>query len=181
MRWSQDVYVRALHFAARAHGEQKTPTGMPYVVHVASVAMEVIAALGCEDAETVCDGDLAVAAALLHDVVEDTRTTIDEVEAAFGAQVAAGVAALTKSKGLAKPDAMKDSLARILLQPREIAMVKLADRITNLAPPPPQWSAAKIASYRDEARLIHDELHGASAFLAERLARRIERYPSTAI
>jgi (p)ppGpp synthase/HD superfamily hydrolase len=180
MRWSQDLYVRALHFAARAHGEQKTPTGMPYVVHVASVAMEVIAALGHEHREAECDGDLAVAAALLHDVVEDTRTPIDEVEVAFGARVAAGVAALTKSKALEKPDAMEDSLARILLQPREIAMVKLADRITNLAPPPPQWSPTKIASYRDEARLIHDALHGASAFLAERLAGRIARYPNTA-
>ena len=147
---------------------------MPYVVHVSSVAMETIAALVHEpDA----DGDLAVAAALLHDVVEDTRTTLDQIETTFGVRIAAGVAALTKNASLEKCTAMQDSLTRILAQPREIAMVKLADRITNLAPPPPHWTAKKIATYREEAQLIHDTLRAASAFLTERLAQRIERYP----
>jgi len=45
MPFSQDLYLNALTFAARAHGEQKTPFGLPYMVHVSSVAMEVMAAL----------------------------------------------------------------------------------------------------------------------------------------
>jgi (p)ppGpp synthase/HD superfamily hydrolase len=45
MSFSQDLYLKALNFAARAHGEQKTPMGFPYIVHVSSVAMEVMAAL----------------------------------------------------------------------------------------------------------------------------------------
>ena len=40
--FSQDEYLRALHFAAAAHGEQKTPVGHPYIVHVTSVAMELL-------------------------------------------------------------------------------------------------------------------------------------------
>jgi (p)ppGpp synthase/HD superfamily hydrolase len=175
MAFSQDEYVRALHFAARAHGDQKTPLGMPYVVHVSSVAMEVIAALHAEPGR---DGDLAVVSALLHDVVEDTATTLDEIRAAFGPRVAAGVSALTKDAKLDKPAAMRDSLARILQQPPEIAVVKLGDRITNLAPPPPHWRAAKITAYREEGELILDTLGAASPFLAARLADRIRTYPS---
>jgi (p)ppGpp synthase/HD superfamily hydrolase len=174
MAFSQDEYVRALQFAARAHGAQKTPTGLPYLAHVASVAMEVIAAVHAEPGR---DGDLAVVCALLHDVVEDTPTTLAEVETAFGPRVAAGVAALTKDPALEKPTAMKDSLARVLRQPPEIALVKLGDRITNLAPPPPHWTAANIAYYRDEGQLILDTLGHASPFLAARLAGRLRAYP----
>jgi (p)ppGpp synthase/HD superfamily hydrolase len=175
MAFSQDGYVRTLHFAARAHGDQRTPTGLPYVVHLSSVAMEVIAALQAEPGH---DDDLAVTSALLHDVVEDTATTIEEIEAAFGARVADGVAALTKNAALDKPAAMKDSLSRILAQPPEIAIVKLGDRITNLAPPPDRWSAAKITAYRAEAQLILDALGAASPLLAARLTERIRTYPS---
>jgi (p)ppGpp synthase/HD superfamily hydrolase len=174
MAFSQDLYVKALHFAARAHGDQRTPTGLPYVVHVSLVAMEVIAALQAEPGH---DDDLAVAGALLHDVLEDTATTVEDIAAAFGPRVAAGVSALTKSAALDKPAAMRDSLARILEQPSEIAIVKLGDRVTNLAPPPPRWGAAKVAAYRAEAQLILDALGAASPFLSARLAERIRTYP----
>jgi (p)ppGpp synthase/HD superfamily hydrolase len=172
--FSQDLYVKALHFAAQAHGGQKTPLGMPYVVHLSSVTMEVIAALHAEPGH---DDDLAVVSALLHDVVEDTSTKLDEITATFGPRVAAGVSALTKSAALDKPAAMRDSLARILEQPPEIAIVKLGDRISNLGPPPSRWSAAKIAYYREEGQLILDTLGSASPFLAARLAERIRTYP----
>ncbi len=154
MLWSQDRYVEALRFAAQAHGEQKTPMGVPYVAHLAAVTMEVMAALRAEPGH---DEDLAVVCALLHDVVEDTATTLADVDAAFGPRVAAGVAALTKDGTLDKPRAMRESLARILAQPPEIAVIKLGDRITNLATPtPPHWTAKKIAAYREEGQLILD-------------------------
>jgi len=174
MAFSQDQYVNALHFAARAHGDQKTPTGLPYVVHISSVTMEVIAALHAEPGH---DDDLAVVCALLHDVVEDTATTLEQIAAMFGPRVAAGVSALTKDDSLGKPAAMQDSLTRILRQPPEIALVKLGDRVTNLAPPPPRWSDAKIAAYRVEAQAILDVLGAASPFLSARLAERIRTYP----
>lgn len=175
MAFSQDLYVKALHFAARAHDKQLTPLGMPYVVHLSSVTMEVIAALHAEPGH---DDDLAVTAALLHDVVEDTPTKLEAIEAAFGPRVAAGVSALTKDPALDKRAAMKDSLARILQQPTEIAIVKLGDRTYNLGPPPSRWSPAKIAAYREEGQLILDTLGAASPFLAARLAERIRTYPT---
>ncbi|WP_373541223.1 hypothetical protein [Chamaesiphon sp.] len=55
-------------------------------------------------------------------------------------------------------------------------MVKLADRITNLQPPPIHWTSAKILQYRDEAIEIHTHLQLASPFLASRLAAKIQNY-----
>jgi (p)ppGpp synthase/HD superfamily hydrolase len=90
--------------------------------------------------------------------------------------VAAGVAALSKRKGLAKADAMRDSLARIRERPHAVWLVKLADRITNLQPPPKHWTAEKIANYRVEAELILRELGPASSYLGKRLAEKIASY-----
>ncbi len=175
MPFTQERYARALEFAARAHGEQKTPTGLPYIVHVVSVAMEVMAALQAEPGH---DEDLAITCALLHDVVEDTPTTLAQVEAAFGEPTAAGVAALTKDSARERTNAMRDSLERIMREPAEIAMVKLADRATNMAPPPRHWTDAKITAYRAEAELILTTLGTASPTLAARLRERISRYPA---
>lgn len=169
-----DLYARALHFAARAHGAQLTPHGVPYVVHLACVCMELERGLRAEPGH---DEDLAIACALLHDSVEDTETTREQVAAEFGAKVADGVAALSKDPAVEKTQRLDDSLRRIVAQPAEVAMVKLADRITNLGPPPPQWSAEKRASYKAEAQRIHDALGAASPFLAARLRERIAAYP----
>ena len=86
------------------------------------------------------------------------------------------IQALTKDKSLPKAEAMADSLARIKKQPQEIWMVKMADRIANLGPPPDYWDVQKILTYRDEAMRIHDELKGANEHLAERLKRKIMDY-----
>ncbi len=172
--WSQDRYIEAFCFAAEAHRDQ-TMTGshLPYLWHVSVVSMEVMAAVAC-DAE--CDADLAVQCAVLHDVVEDTPVTLDQVRHRFGSAVAAGVGALSKDTSLPHPARLADSLRRIREQPREVWMVKLADRITNLQPPPAQWSFEKVLAYRADAVLIHDQLHPASGFLAERLAAKIAAY-----
>ena len=177
MSFSAELYARALEFAAQAHGEQKTPKGQPYVVHLTSVCMEGIRALHAEPGR---DGDLLVACALLHDTLEDTSAQEAEVAKAFGAAVAAGVLALTKNDALPKAERMGDSLSRIRAQPVEVAMVKLADRITNLAPPPPHWTPEKIRGYRKEAEEILAALSPASAFLSARFAERLSRYPGVA-
>ena len=75
---------------------------------------------------------------------------------------------------------MTDSLRRILLQPREVWMVKLADRINNLQPPPSHWKDPKIAAYRAEAIQIVEALGPASPYLEGRLRAKIAAYPTTA-
>jgi len=173
--WSQEKYIKALRYAAETHHGQTVPgSDLPYVVHVTMVAMEVIAALGHEDG---LDGDLAVQCALLHDVIEDTRKTHADLAAVFGERVAEGVQALSKDDGLNnKQEKMADSLARIKQQPREIWMVKLADRITNLQPPPGHWDFEKIERYREEGMLILSELAHSSPFLTDRLSKKIKEY-----
>ena len=172
--WNQDLFAKALDFAARAHGEQRVPgSNFPYVVHVTKVATEVLAACAAEPGR---DVDLALACALLHDTMEDAEVSWKELSDAFGAKVADGVRALSKNEDVPKAERMKDSLARIREQPREIWMVKLGDRITNLEPPPAAWSAAKRAAYLDEARAIREALGEASSHLAARLDARMTAY-----
>jgi len=179
MMWTPELYVDALRFAAeRHHGQQMTGTELPYLVHVTSVAAEVLAALGHE---RLTAPDLAVQCALLHDVLEDTATTDDELVARFGGAVAAGVRTLTKDATLPKSERMADSLRRIQAQPPEVWIVKLADRVTNLARPPASWSLEKRRHYRAEAGTILQALAPASLHLADRLAARIASYAAFCI
>src|SRR5262245_14439881 len=115
--WSQDKYKRALDFAAKAHGAQRMMgSGLPYVVHLFTVAMETLAAC---IADPKADADLAATCALLHDCIEDAGVTYEEVKFLFGERVADGVLALTKDESLPQAVRMEDSLARIRKQPRE--------------------------------------------------------------
>ena len=175
-QWSPDLYLAAWNYAAQMHGGQKVPgADLPYLTHVGAVAMEVMTALA--QGSQADDPDLAVRAALLHDVIEDTPATYADVVERFGVAVADGVLALTKDKTLpTKAAQMADSLARIRQQPGEVWMVKLADRITNLQPPPAHWDAAKIVAYRAEAGTILDALGEADGWLAERLRGKIAGY-----
>ena len=114
---------------------------------------------------------------LLHDVIEDAGKSYEDLEKAFGKNVADGVLALTKSSQIeSKSEKMADSLTRIKDQPREIGMVKLADRIVNLQPPPADWSIEKRSKYREEAIQIYETLKSSSVVLAGRLAVKITDY-----
>jgi (p)ppGpp synthase/HD superfamily hydrolase len=177
MSWNPDLARDALRLAAEGHGAQTFPgTDLPYLLHVSQVAMEVMAVLA---QRRVSDPDLAVLCAILHDSVEDSagRVTLEGIEARFGRPVRDGVDALTKRAAVGgKPARMADSLRRIQAQPQEVWMVKLADRITNLQPPPAHWDRLKIARYQEEARSIHAALGDACPILGRRLAAAIEAY-----
>lgn len=174
LTWSQDVFKKAYRFAADAHQGQLFPgTELPYLVHISLVCMEVQAALAVENQH---DGNLAIQCALLHDVIEDTETTYDQVKTIFGVEVANGVLALTKEKSKPKSERMKDSLTRIRQQPTAVWMVKLADRISNLDRPPEYWTREKKETYREEAGEIYQALQEASPYLALRLKQKIADY-----
>ena len=179
--WSPDNYMAAARFAAEAHhvtGARMPGTRLPYFYHVTLVAMETVGALAVEAGH---DGDLAVQCALLHDVLEDTAITAEALSAQFGPAVGAGVLALTKKARIADPTLrLVDSLARIQRQPTAIWMVKLADRIVNLQPPPDHWDPGRVSRYREGARQILETLGTASPYLAARLAGKIQGYGSSA-
>lgn len=172
--YSPDHFTSALVFAATRHLTQTVPgTELPYIVHVTMVAAEVIEALSVQP---VANPELAVLCALLHDTIEDTATSHQDLATTFGVAVADGVQALSKSAMLPKELQMGDSLRRIQLQPTEVWMVKLADRIANLKSAPAMWSQNKRRAYRDEAVVIADALGSASLLLHMRLRSRIEKY-----
>jgi (p)ppGpp synthase/HD superfamily hydrolase len=172
--WTQDDYIKAYHFAADRHNNQKYPgTDLPYIMHLSFVCMEVIAALRVS---AVAEEILAVQCALLHDVIEDTATTYDEIKQTFCPAVADGVMALTKSPTLEKSQRIADNLQRLQQQPAAVQLVKLADRITNLQAPPHYWSREKMAAYREEAIVIHQALKAANRYLADRLQQKIDDY-----
>ena len=173
-KWNQEAYIQAFRFAARAHIGQKVPgTDFSYLAHLSMVAMEVMAALAVQEG---LNGDVAIQCALLHDVIEDTGTTFEQVGDEFGLEVAQGVLALSKDDALDKSDQLRDSLRRIILRPKEVWMVKLADRITNLQPPPSHWTKEKTVMYRLEAIEILEKLGPASRVLADRLGQKIKQY-----
>ena len=173
----QSVYQKTILFAAEKHAKkgQFIPGTIitPYAVHLSDVCMEVMLA----DQKT--DGfnlKLAIQAALLHDTLEDTDTTESELEEKFGIAILVCVKALTKNKDLPKDQQMADSLSRIKKMPIEVWAVKMADRITNLQPPPVDWENERRIAYREEARLILNELNDGNDFLAKRLEKKIEEY-----
>ncbi|MDD2888938.1 MAG: HD domain-containing protein [Aliarcobacter sp.] len=174
--FSQENYIETLTFAALAHGEQKTPKGLPYLTHITCVAMEVINA--CEKSSLEEEkANLAISCALLHDVIEDANITYDELYTKFGENIANGVEALTKDKTKeSKQEQMRDSIEKLLTQPYEVQMVKLADRITNLGIPPTHWDIEKIKKYQKEASFILSCLGNSNIYLANRLKEKIENY-----
>ncbi|MBQ0022608.1 MAG: bifunctional (p)ppGpp synthetase/guanosine-3',5'-bis(diphosphate) 3'-pyrophosphohydrolase [Prevotellaceae bacterium] len=120
--------TRAYRFASEAHKEQKRKSGEPYIIHPISVAR--IAAVEMKlDANSVC-------AAFLHDVVEDTPTTIEQIEEMFGSDVAFLVDVVTKKKNKVKIASKQVANYQQLLDSVHYdiraLMVKIADRLHNM-------------------------------------------------
>lgn len=122
------LVVGAARFAAVCHKDQKRKyTGKPYITHPIRVAGRVAT-------HEVADDEL-VAAAFLHDVVEDCGVSLAAIDAMFGGRVSMYVGHLTntsKSTGLPRSERKRLDRARISLIPRECKIVKLMDRIDNL-------------------------------------------------
>lgn len=172
----QALYQKAINFATEKHVlmDQNVPgTILPYVVHLSNVAMEILTAAS----ETPSlNTSFAVQVALLHDTLEDTSATFEELQNNFGIEIANAVSALSKKPDLPKDQQMQDSLNRIKTLPFEVWAVKLADRITNLQPPPSHWTNEKKYAYKQEAQQILNELHQANDYLAKRLEQKINEY-----
>lgn len=152
-------FAAAADFAARRHRDQRRKGGLaePYVNHVIEVACLVAEATSGEEAE-------AAIAALLHDTVEDTGTTLEEIEAAFGAFIAGIVAEVSDDKSLPKEERKRLQITHAASSSRAARLVKLADKIGNVRSlrdsPPRDWSLARRRAYLDWARAVVDEIRG---------------------
>ncbi|MGH9847456.1 MAG: RelA/SpoT family protein, partial [Blastocatellia bacterium] len=124
-----DLLRRAYIYSAKSHKEQVRASGEPYLIHPLSVA-EILAEMKL-DVPTVCTG-------LLHDVVEDTLATVEDIEALFGKEVASLVDGVTKISNLgkiSKEEAQAENLRKMVLAMVDdirVVLVKLADRMHNM-------------------------------------------------
>ena len=173
MKINQDKITKAWFFASRVHKEQQYPgEQLPYVTHLGNVMLEVMGV-----ASTLENAELAICCAILHDTIEDTEVTYEELLSEFGKSIADGVMALTKNESLGtKREQMMDSLERIVQQPKEVWVVKMADRTANLGEPPHYWKLEKKRAYHEEAQIIWDYLHEANEAMAKRLKGKIAEY-----
>lgn len=168
---------QALLFATIAHGNQVRVGNehIPYIFHPVDVANEVIHYSGLPIPAL----EIASVTALLHDTVEDTAVTTEQIREQFGDEIAAGVSALTKDPSIveessdSKIRSMTENVARIQKAPLYVWTVKLADRVSNLKGFPAMWSRQKIGNYLDESAFIARELGAASEGLHARLLSRI--------
>jgi (p)ppGpp synthase/HD superfamily hydrolase len=94
----------------------------------------------------------------------------------FGVEIAEAVDALSKDSSLPKKQQIADSINRLLTQPYEVQMVKLADRISNMQEPPQSWDSEKILAYQKEAKFILSCLKNCNMHLSKRLEDKINNY-----
>jgi len=124
-----DTVMRAYEFGAAAHEGQTRKSGEPYISHPVAVAQEL--------ADMRMDPQ-AICAAILHDVVEDTEASLNDIEQQFGAEVAAlvdGVSKLDQIQFLSQAEAQAESFRKMMLAMIEdirVILVKLADRLHNM-------------------------------------------------
>lgn len=136
---------RAFYFANEAHKGVKRHSGEPYITHPLAVARIVVVEIGL--------GVKSVMAALLHDVVEDTDYTVEDIEHRFGAKVASMVDGLTKLEGAFAQDISKqaENFKKMLLTLSDdirVCLIKIADRLHNMRTlgSMPKHKQMKIAS-----------------------------------
>ena len=164
MKGELALLLKALAFAAHKHRDQrrKDPEASPYINHPIALADVLVNEGGVTDVEVLC-------AALLHDTVEDTATTPEELGAAFGARVARIVAEVTDDKTLPKAERKRLQVEHAGGLSPEAKLVKLADKICNLRDvaerPPAKWDRARQREYFDWAKRVIDGLRGAHARL----------------
>ena len=156
--------LQAVNFAADKHRDQrrKGVESSPYINHPIQVA-ELIVRVGDVD-------DLAVLiAAVLHDTVEDTETTFDEIEKAFGLEVRDLVAEVTDDKSLPKAERKKRQVEHTAQISGRAKLVKIADKTCNVRDvthsPPEDWDMRRRTEYFDWASQVVDACRGTNQHL----------------
>jgi guanosine-3',5'-bis(diphosphate) 3'-pyrophosphohydrolase len=163
---SLSVLISATAFAAEKHRNQKRKDAeaSPYINHPIGLARVLIKEAGI-------DNVAVLAAALLHDTIEDTATTAQELRDAFGEEIAGLVLEVTDDKSLSKAERKQLQIEHASHLSKGAKLVKLADKICNLrdvrSAPPAGWSLERRREYFDWARRVVDGVRGAHSRLEE--------------
>jgi guanosine-3',5'-bis(diphosphate) 3'-pyrophosphohydrolase len=143
---SAGILLKAMRFSAIKHRDnrRKDILQSPYINHPIQVAETLWEIGGVRD-------DATLVAAILHDTIEDTQTSPDEIRANFGEEIAALVLEVTDDKNLPKTERKRLQIEHAPHKSVPAKLIKLADKICNLGDilhsPPPDWSLARRQEY----------------------------------
>lgn len=163
-----------IHFTADKHRYQrrKDPDATPYINHPLSVAELLARVGGVTDA-------VVLMAAVLHDTVEDTKTSFDEIEARFGKAVRDVVAEVTDDKSLTKDVRKQQQIDHAAHSSSRAKLVKLGDKICNVIDvtdhAPPDWQRERRAEYLDWSERVVAGCRGTNAALEAEFDRVLAR------
>jgi GTP diphosphokinase / guanosine-3',5'-bis(diphosphate) 3'-diphosphatase len=161
------LILKALEFAAHKHRDQrrKDAQASPYINHPIALANVLAREAGMID-------PVVIAAALLHDTLEDTQTTPAELREIFGDRIAGVVEEVTDDKNLLKAERKRLQIEHAAKLSRDAKLVKLADKICNVrdvaAQPPAKWDLTRRREYFDWAKEVVDRLRGTHPELERR-------------
>ncbi len=153
------LLFKALAFSAEKHTKQrrKDVDKTPYINHPISLA-NILAKRWVIDENVLC-------AAILHDTIEDTDTTVEELQEHFGEKIKSIVLEVTDDKSLEKSVRKQKQVEHAASISHEAKLVKLADKIANITDiinsPPEDWSSNRKKEYFNWARAVVDNLRGA--------------------
>ncbi|XP_064645160.1 guanosine-3',5'-bis(diphosphate) 3'-pyrophosphohydrolase MESH1-like [Lineus longissimus] len=162
------VLIKCVNFAAIKHKDQrrKDKDATPYINHPIGVAN----ILTEEGAVT---DPIVIQAALLHDTVEDTDTTVEEIESIFGKEVAGVVAEVTDDKLLPKQERKRLQIVNAPKKTYRAKLVKLADKLYNLRDldrtTPVGWTDDRVVEYFEWAKKVIDGVRGTNKALEDSL------------
>ena len=154
------LFIKAVAFAAEKHRNQRRKDGeaSPYINHPIALANVLTNEGGVMDVSVLC-------AALLHDTIEDTETTAEELETVFGQHIASIVLEVSDDKTLRKNERKRLQIEHAAHSSYEAKLVKLADKICNLrdmlASPPVDWPVERKVEYFEWAGQVAVGLRGA--------------------
>jgi len=147
------LVLKAAQFAALKHRDQrrKDVKSSPYIIHPISVALAIAEIGGIEEQEI-------LAAALLHDTLEDTDTSVSELDEIFGETVRKYVEEVTDDKSLPKEERKQKQIEHAATLSRGATLIKLGDKISNVSDvthsPPTSWDTERRKQYLDWAEAV---------------------------
>lgn len=165
---------KAAQFASQKHEgqERKGREASPYINHPTSVARIIAEVGGIDDPEI-------LAAALLHDTLEDTDTSPDELEATFGKRVCRLVEEVSDDKTLPKEERKRRQIQHAPKLSQDAVLIKLGDKISNVIDvtnsPPAAWSVKRCKEYLDWAEAVIDNCPKVNTGLEKYFAEVLEK------
>lgn len=170
---SAGILLKAIHFSAIKHRDQrrKDPPQSPYINHPIQVVETLWDVGGIRD-------DATLVAAILHDTIEDTLTSPDEIRSHFGEEVLTLVLEVTDDKTLPKPERKRLQIEHAPHISPGAKLIKLADKISNLADilhaPPSNWSLQRRQEYLLWTEQVVAGLRGSNAALEKKYDETLE-------